>query len=505
MLQCLDPKEGREFRDFFRDSGYTTQALQKRFGSTEIPQLHLLKLLAVGIPLEPSRLNILFRWFWIGTPVDLATANQFIPDRMMSLFLKSGVLTMEYGSLQSTVRISPFAEYLILSDHAVITSGALMADTIVWPSPTTLLCYYLSIQAPVGRTLDLGTGNGILALASASHSATVVATDLNPRAREFCLFNAALNGLSNLEFREGNAFEPVQGERFDLILANPPFFVTPSVRHIYSDNSMELDGFCRTLVRQAPEHLNENGYCQMMVEWVQLYDQPWHDRLTEWFERLGCDVWVLATYMRSAADYALIRVQEHSDEFRSREDQAARTSEWHTYFVGNRVESVYGGIIVLRKRQGRNWIRIEEVKSMPMRPFGEFLRRTFENRDVLEQQASDEQLLATRPVLPPSARLQKQFAISPEGWKLTSVELHLGEGLPYSLVLQPQVGDFVALFDGNKTLAEIADLFAATLGVDPALMRRESCAITRKLADCGMIHFEHLRRKLISLLQAPVG
>ena len=261
----------------------------------------------------------------------------------------------------STVRISPFAEYLILSDHAVLRTGTLSADTILWPNPTTLLCYHLSIQAPVGRTLDLGTGNGILALAAAAHSGSVIATDLNPRARDFCLFNAAFNGVTNLQFREGNAFEPVRGERFDLILANPPFFVTPSVHHIYSDNSMELDGFCRMLVRQAPEHLNDNGYCQMMVEWVQVQGQPWQDRLKEWFERLGCDVWVLATYMRSAADYAMIRVQEHRDELRAPEAQAALTTEWQTYFEGNRVESVYGGIIVLRKREGRNWIRIEEV------------------------------------------------------------------------------------------------------------------------------------------------
>ena len=145
------------------------------------------------------------------------------------------------------------------------------------------------------------------------HSGNVVATDLNARAREFCLFNAALNGVSNVEFREGNAFEPVRGERFDLILANPPFFVTPSVRRVYSDNSMELDGFCRMLIRQAPEHLNENGYCQMLIEWVQVKGQPWRERLNGWLRGLGCDVWVLVHYMRSAADYAMIRVQEGRD------------------------------------------------------------------------------------------------------------------------------------------------------------------------------------------------
>jgi hypothetical protein len=226
----------------------------------------------------------------------------------------------------------------------------------------------------------------------------------------------------------------------------------------------------------------------MMAEWVQLHGQPWRDRLTEWFDGLGCDVQVLMNYMRTAADYAVIRVQETSDEMLTPENQAALTTEWQTYFATNRVEAIYGGIIMLRKREGRNWIRMEEITARPVRPFGEFLRRTFENRDALERYASDDQLLETRPLLPASARLQKDFEISPGGWKLTSVELRLSEGLPYSIALQPQVADFVALFDGAKTLKEAADQFAAALGVDPALLRRECCIIARQLADRGMIH-----------------
>jgi methylase of polypeptide subunit release factors len=488
MLRCLNTEESQAFRDFFQDSGYTTQALQKRFGNSEIPQLQLLKLFLAGIPLEPSRVNLLFRWFWIGTPVETTTAVEFIPEHMLQLFLKAGVLIEEDGNLKSTARISPFAQYLILSDHAVSRTGKLGVDTVLWPNPTTLLCYHLSIQAPVDRTLDLCTGNGILAVAAASHSGEVVATDLNPRARDYCLFNAALNGIGNLEFREGSAFEPVQGERFDLILVNAPFFVTPSVRRVYSDNSMELDGFCRSLVREAPEHLNENGYCQMIVEWVQVQGQPWRERLMEWFDGLGCDVQVLGHYMRTAADYAMLRVQEFRDEMVGPEDQAALTTEWQSYFAGNRVEEIYGGMIVLRKRKGRNWIRLEELRTQIGRPIGESLRRTFENRDVLETHASEEQLLTTRPVLPESARLQKEFAISHEGWKLTSVELHHTEGVPYALALQPQVADFVALFDGKKTLGEVADRFAAALKVDAGLVRRDCCGIVRQLADRGLIH-----------------
>lgn len=61
MLKCLEAEENKQLRDFFREAGYTSGALQKRFSSTEIPQLYLLELYASGIPLEPSGLTTLFR------------------------------------------------------------------------------------------------------------------------------------------------------------------------------------------------------------------------------------------------------------------------------------------------------------------------------------------------------------------------------------------------------------------------------------------------------------
>jgi SAM-dependent methyltransferase len=301
MLHCLNTEENTELREFLLNSGYTTDALIKAFGHTDNPQSHLLKLSLIGKSLEPSCQNILFRWFWVGGPIETSLVREWIPERIVDLLLKGGVLTTEGDSLTSVIRISPFHGYMILSDHATARTGDLHAGTVLWPNPTTMMCYHLSMQSPVERMLDLGTGNGVLALAAAGHCGSIIATDLNPRAKEFCEFNAALNGVTHVEYREGNSFEPVRDELFDLILANPPFFVTPTVRRVYSDNSMELDGFCRSLVREAPRHLKEGGYCQMLVEWVQLAGQTWRDRLNDWFEGLGCDVWVLVDYMRSAS------------------------------------------------------------------------------------------------------------------------------------------------------------------------------------------------------------
>src|SRR5258708_40043817 len=75
------------------------------------------------------------------------------------------------------------------------------------------------------RALDMGTGSGVGAVFAARRGFQVVGVDLNPDAVRCARANVLLNGLEErIEIRHGAPFEPVSGERFDLVLWNPPFF-----------------------------------------------------------------------------------------------------------------------------------------------------------------------------------------------------------------------------------------------------------------------------------------
>ena len=75
------------------------------------------------------------------------------------------------------------------------------------------------------RVLDMGTGSGFLALLAARRARWTVGTDINPEAVRALKINALLNRLDDrVEGRQGDLFVPVAGERFDLILFNPPYF-----------------------------------------------------------------------------------------------------------------------------------------------------------------------------------------------------------------------------------------------------------------------------------------
>ena len=80
------------------------------------------------------------------------------------------------------------------------------------------------------RVLEIGTGSGLLAAVLHDAGATVVATDISRLAVEAARGNLAG---TNVDVRLGDLFDPVAGERFDIIVSNPPYEVGSSLRPRY--------------------------------------------------------------------------------------------------------------------------------------------------------------------------------------------------------------------------------------------------------------------------------
>lgn len=74
------------------------------------------------------------------------------------------------------------------------------------------------------RIADLGTGSGIVAIMLALRlpKAAVTAVDLSSAALAVARANAQRHG-ANVRFLEGDWYRPLRDERFDLIVANPPY------------------------------------------------------------------------------------------------------------------------------------------------------------------------------------------------------------------------------------------------------------------------------------------
>ncbi|MDX2078424.1 MAG: HemK2/MTQ2 family protein methyltransferase [bacterium] len=86
-----------------------------------------------------------------------------------------------------------------------------------------LIEYAKPTITPQTRVLDMGTGSGFGAVACAKIASSVVAVDINPHAVKCATINAMINDVT-VTVHEGDLFAPVDGQHFDLILFNPPFF-----------------------------------------------------------------------------------------------------------------------------------------------------------------------------------------------------------------------------------------------------------------------------------------
>jgi release factor glutamine methyltransferase len=92
------------------------------------------------------------------------------------------------------------------------------------------------------RVLDVGTGSGALALALAQErpKARVVAVDVSEAALGLARENALGLGLADrVRFARGDLFEPVAGERFDLVVSNPPYLADGEVQGLAPELSHE--------------------------------------------------------------------------------------------------------------------------------------------------------------------------------------------------------------------------------------------------------------------------
>ncbi len=478
------PTEAARIAAFLRDAHYSLDHMLQTLGMAKLPSPRgrnktvLMELTSEGVPA-----NILFRWFYAGVPLELSAVSRIIPDWFVELACGCRLLLAEGKQLLPNAMLIPLAEQWIAADAAARFEAA-EHDFVLWPNPTTQLLLRMAVRRPSRATLDLGTGTGVQAIKAASHSERVVATDLNPRAIEFARFNARLNGADAIDFRVGDGFAPVGSEKFDLIVSNPPFFIAPSNQFLFCDNPLDLDQLCRKFARDAAAHLNDGGYFQMLCEWAEIEGQPWRERVSEWFEGTGCDAWVMKCQSRKPHQYASDRIAEAHDSCDRVPDLFL---DYMAYYRERKVQAIHDGMVVMRRREGSNWVAIEENDRTPDKPFGDLIVSRFETQDFLNAHATAAQMLEARPRLSPNAQLEQASKQGEQGWEPAGLSLRLVRGFPVTIVVQPLVAEFLGQCDGKRTLRELVQAMVENVGAPQELVEGECVGIIRKMMAQGFV------------------
>lgn len=144
------------------------------------------------------------------------------------------------------------------------------------PRPDTELIVELALnrisQAQPCRVVDMGTGSGAIALAIAKHkpNAEVLAVDASQDALAVAIENAQRLEIPNVSFMHSDWFSALDGQRFDLIVSNPPYIASDDIHLSQGDLRFEplsalaagVDGLddLRRIINDAPNFLILDGW-----------------------------------------------------------------------------------------------------------------------------------------------------------------------------------------------------------------------------------------------------
>ena len=378
----------------------------------------------------------------------------------MGELAQAGLIAVRDGLVRARFTLQPFAGLLVVSDHP---SERLRKDHVVRVGPATRTLAALTVRRPVEAALDLGTGSGVQAFLAARHSERVVGVDLNPRALRLARLNAALNGVENVDWRQGDLFEPVGDERFGLVVANPPFVVSPARELTYRDGGLGGDALSREAIVGAARHLHEGGFASILCSWVETPER--------WLEASGCDGWVLELSRDSPVTYAM---RWNSLPGRRPAAVATAAEPWLADYRTRGIDAISTGAIVLRKRSGKNWLRFDELAVAPRGAAGDHVERIFAAQDYLRSIRDEKELLTAVLTLAPGTLLVERRQA---GGALERARLTVEEGIPLPGRVPVSVAPVLVALDGRRPLAEI---------VDPAA-RAEALPALRELIARGLL------------------
>lgn len=151
-----------------------------------------------------------------------------------------------------------------------------VTPAVLIPRPDTELLVDLALRRlpQNGRVLDMGTGSGAIAIAIAHTrpDAAVTALDASADALEIARLNAATHGV-NVNFLLSNWYDALTGQRFDIIVANPPYIVAGDAHLSQGDLRFEPlaaltdhgDGLSalRSIIAGAAAQLESGGWLLM--------------------------------------------------------------------------------------------------------------------------------------------------------------------------------------------------------------------------------------------------
>lgn len=227
--------------------------------------------------------------------------SNIIAKELLSYVLKKDkvYLTINSDTALTDTEYAEFTKYIeqiidgkpvqyIIQKQEFMEMKFFVNEDVLIPQPDTeiLVETVLDICKRYGKQslkiLDLCTGSGVIAISlSKILNTQVFASDVSTKALEVAEKNNVLNN-SKVEFIESNLFEQINGEKFDIIVSNPPYIKNEEIKslskQVQNEPYIALAGgedgldFYRKIIDEAYKHINKNGYLCLEIGYDQKED-----------------------------------------------------------------------------------------------------------------------------------------------------------------------------------------------------------------------------------------
>lgn len=471
-------------------------------------------------------LSQLISLFLLGDPLDEAALAAALPTLGSEGAATLGLIVREAGAARAALSLNavevadpreaePIHWWIIsdLDDH--LRGRPARPDHVMGVGGATRSLIAQLPTGEAGAALDLGTGCGIVAMHLALRG-QVVATDISERALALAEANARLNRVTGVSFRQGDLFAPVTGERFDLIVSNPPFVVTPRAttdpnapRYVYRDGELVGDAIAERVTTEGPTHLADEGTLLLLANW----ECPWGvdglDRVREWIAAAArplCSeatlaAWVIERDRVSATAYAETWARDGGAR-PGNADFEGLIEAWLDDFAARRVVALGLGSIRIRRLAGSGghaegvaagteapdaFVHCERAGGAFSEAAGRYLESTFSTA-IRVASMSDSDVLARHWWRAENLIEVREHVPGEESPR--AITLQSEAGIARRVTADPLLAAAVGACDGDLTLRQIADALATLLDVDEGAAREALVAGARELARIGMLTLE---------------
>lgn len=435
--------------------------------------------------------------------------------------------------LRSAVDLRPYAtdssaELYVASDlGAFQRPGVLRHDHVLGIGGASLTLVQSTPRRPVDTALDLGTGCGIQTFHLLAHARHVTATDISDRALATARFNLILNAEAldvdpwdlpaRVSLERGSLLEPVVGRRFDMVVSNPPFVITPRSpeehaedRFTYRDGGLPGDRLVRELLGALPSVLNPGATAHLLANW-EIPRDPHEEPSTTWsrgpasWVPQGTGAWIIQRELQDPCEYAETWLRDASQQ-RDVADYERAYAAYLDDFDSRDVAAVGFGMVWLYRPQesGAQESGVQDTaprifETIPhaiQQPIAPALAAEW---DRVLSMASDEARDEARGARDPGATsdtapawLARHYTVAqdvteerhgtPGAPDPALILLRQGAGLRRSVILSSEAAGFVGVCDGELSAGQILTALGSLLewqdGPAPQLLREIKGLIT---------------------------